>query len=237
MRLVDVILKSLSQVIPKRGPAGTKAMMGQVGFGGVDPRTGELYAFYEAIAGGYGGRATRDGPDAMQTHGQNAENAPMEEMELNYPVRIVRYELVDDPDSPGTHRGGLGLRRDYPFPDHDVSFATLSDRDRWGPWGLFGGLPGRKASYVLNPDGEATPLGSQTTVELQPRDLASFRTCGGGGYKPPGEHNPHPVLEDVRAGKVSFVRAREQYRVVIDRRDWVVDEAATEALRGPGRQC
>jgi len=58
------------------------------------------------------------------------------------PVRIVRDELVNDSEGAGKFRGGLGLRRDYLFPDHDVSFTILSDRDRWGPHGLFGGLPG-----------------------------------------------------------------------------------------------
>jgi N-methylhydantoinase B len=231
-RLVDVILNALAQAIPQSVPAGSKAMMAQVGFGGIDPRSGELYAFYEAIAGGHGARATLDGPDAVQTYGQNTENAPVEEMELNYPVRIARYELVNDSDGPGTQRGGLGLRRDYMFPDHEVSFTILSDRDRWGPGGLFGGLPGVKASYVLNPDAEATQLGSKTTVQLGPGDVVSFRTCGGGGYGPPEARDPHRVLQDVRNGKVSLDRARRLYQVVIDRRSWSVDEAATEALRG-----
>jgi len=230
-RLVDVILKALSQAIPDRVPAGTKAMMAQVGFGGIDPRSGELYACYEAIAGGYGGRATRDGPDAVQAHGQNTENAPIEELELDYPLRIARYELVENSEGPGRHRGGLGLRRDYLFPGHEVSFSILSDRDRWGPWGLFGGLPGLKASYVLNPDGRAVELGSKTTVQLAEGDVVSFRTCGGGGYGPPQERDPQLVLRDVRDGKISPRRARKVYRVVIDTRAWAVDETATERLR------
>src|SRR5581483_8543922 len=88
-RLTDIICKALSQAIPERVPAGTKAMMAQVAFGGVDPRDGDLYAYYEATAGGYGGRATRDGPDVVQTHGQNTENAPIEETESNYPIRLT----------------------------------------------------------------------------------------------------------------------------------------------------
>ncbi|MBI4220582.1 MAG: hydantoinase B/oxoprolinase family protein, partial [Chloroflexi bacterium] len=32
--------------------------------------------------------STKDGPDAVQSHGQNTENAPVEETEANYPVRI-----------------------------------------------------------------------------------------------------------------------------------------------------
>ena len=212
VRLTDVILKALASAIPDLIPAGTKAMMCQVGFGGANPRTGELYAFYETIAGGYGGRATSDGPDAVQAHGQNTENAPIEETEINYPVRITRYELVEDSEGAGKHRGGLGLRRDYFF-DHEVSFTILADRDRWGPWGLFGGLAGRKASYLLNPDTEAVELISKVTVQLKPGDVVSFRTCGGGGYGPPEERDPQLVLRDVRDGKVSLKRAREVYGV------------------------
>ena len=230
-RLVDVIFKALSEAIPDRMPAGTKAMMAQVGFGGMDPCSGELYAFYEAIAGGYGGRAVSDGPDAVQTHGQNTENAPVEEVELHYPIRIARYELVENSEGPGTYRGGLGLRRDYLFPDHHASFTILSDRDRCGPWGLFGGEPGLKANYLINPDTEAVELSSKVTVQLKPGDVLSFRTCGGGGYGRPEKRDPQLVLRDVRDGKVSPERARQVYGVAIDTRTWVVDEGETERLR------
>ena len=154
LRLVDVIFKALAQAIPDRVPAGTEAMICHSGFGGTDPYRDETYCFLETIAGGYGGRASRDGPDAVQPHGKNTANAPVEETELNYPVRITRYELVEDSDGPGRHRGGLGLRRDYLFPDHEASFTILADRERWGPHGLFGGLPGERAHYVLNPDSD-----------------------------------------------------------------------------------
>ena len=233
-RLCDVILKALAPALPERVPAGTKAMMAQVGFGGIDPRTGEMYAFYEAIAGGYGGRAGLDGPDAVQAHGQNTENAPIEEMELHYPVRVARYELVDNSEGPGRWRGGLGLRRDYTFVDHDASFTILSDRDRWGPWGLFGGHAAPPASYILNPDGEARRLSSKTTIQLKAGDVLSFRTCGGGGYGPPEQREPARVLRDVRDGKVSLERAREVYKVAIDPQTWTINQEETARLRAAG---
>ena len=231
VRLSDVLFKGLASALPERVPAGTKAMMCQVGFGGTDSRTGELYAFYETLAGGYGGRATSDGPDAVQCHGQNTENAPIEETEINYPVRILRYELVEDSEGAGRHRGGLGLRRDYFF-DHDVSFTILADRDRWGPWGLFDGHPGAVATYVLNPDAEAVKLGSKMTVELKPEDVVSCRTCGGGGYGPPKTREPQLVLRDVRNGMVSLERARTVYHVAVDPDTWTVDEETANLRRG-----
>ena len=230
MRISDILLKALANVLPERVPAGTKAMMAQLGFGGTDPRSGELYAYYETMAGGYGGRATSDGPDAVQAHSQNTENAPVEETEINYPVRILRYELVENSEGAGEYRGGLGLRRDYLF-DHEVSFTILADRDRWGPAGLFGGEDGEVARYVLNPDAEAAKLGSKVTVHLEPGDVVSYRTCGGGGYNPPPARHPQSVLRDVRDGKISLERARDIYRVAISTNTWTVDMEETAKLR------
>jgi N-methylhydantoinase B len=231
-RLIDVMLKALSGPLPERMPAGSKAMQCHAGFGGIAPDSGQYYCFLETLAGGYGGRAGLDGPDAVQCHGQNTENAPVEETERSYPVRILRYELVEDSDGPGEFRGGLGLRRDYSFDRHEATFSVLADRDREGPWGLFGGHAGRRAEYLLNPDGEnPVKLGSKTTLDLSPGDVVSYRTCGGGGYGDPAKRDPQAVLIDVRDGKVSSARAREHYLVEIAADGRSIDEAATAALR------
>jgi Hydantoinase B/oxoprolinase len=94
-----------------------------------------------------------------------------EETEVNYPVRIPRYELIADSDGAGRQRGGLGLRRDYTFPGHSVTFTILADRDRAGPPGLFGGQSGQPAIYLLNSDGHSRPLPSKTTIELEPGEV------------------------------------------------------------------
>ena len=231
LRLTEVILRALADAIPERVPAGTEGMICHSGFGGFDPYRNENYCFLETIAGGYGARATSDGPDAVQPHGKNTANAPIEETEVNYPVRITRYELVEDSEGPGRHRGGLGLRRDYLFPDHEASFTILADRERWGPHGLFGGLPGEKAHYVLNPDSDSLELGSKVTIQLAEDDVVSYRTCGGGGYGPPEERDPDDVLRDVRDGRISPERAREIYRVAVDTEQWAVDVEVTRSLR------
>ena len=57
------------------------------------------------------------------------------------------------------------------------------------------------------------------------------QSCGGGGYGPASDRDPHLVLRDVHEGKVSLQRAREIYRVAIDPDTWTVDEGETEKLR------
>jgi N-methylhydantoinase B len=228
-RLTDVMFRALLPAFPDRLPAGTKAMMAQAGFGSLDEVAGKYVCFYDTFAGGYGGRSASDGPDAVQAHGQNTENAPIEETELNYPVRIPRLSLVEDSDGAGRHRGGLGLRKDYRF-DLPTTFTILADRDKRGPHGVFGGLPGRKAEYVLISGGRETRLSSKVTLELAPGDVVSCRTCGGGGYGPPAERDPELVARDVREGKVGAERARDVYRVAVVA--GAVDEEATSALRG-----
>jgi N-methylhydantoinase B len=227
-RLVDVIFRALLPALPERLPAGTKAMMCHAGFGGVDPETGSYTCFLETFGGGYGGRHRSDGPDAVQTHGQNTENAPVEETELNYPVRVARLSLVDDSDGAGRFRGGLGLRKDYLF-DRPTTFTVLADRTAAGPWGVRGGAAGRPAEYALIRGGVETPLPAKGTVELRAGDVVSYRTCGGGGYGPAEERDPALVLRDVLEDKVSRERARAVYRVAIVGNR--VDEAATAELR------
>jgi N-methylhydantoinase B len=214
-RLVDILLHALLPAFPERLPAGTKAMMCQAGFGALDETATRYVCFYETFGGGYGGRFRSDGPDAVQTHGQNTENAPVEETELNYPVRIEQLSLVEDSDGPGRQRGGLGLRKDYRFDLH-TTFTILADRDKSGPHGVYGGGAGRKAEYVHIRDGVETFLGSKSTIDLVPGDVISIRTCGGGGYGPPEERDREAVLRDVREGKVSRERARDIYRLEVE---------------------
>jgi N-methylhydantoinase B len=169
--------------------------------------------------------------DAVQTHFQNTANSPIEELETEIPLRVRRYELIEDSAGAGRRRGGLGVRRDVEFYDHEATFSLLSDRAESDPWGLFGGRPGRRAHYVRNPDTDPERLPSKSETDLDPGDVASVQTPGGGGYGDPLERDPDRVAADVADGVVSVAAAREEYGVVVDP-DGVVDGAATRKLRG-----
>jgi N-methylhydantoinase B len=216
IRLCDVLFRAFAELLPDRAVASSKGIICYIGFGGVHPRTGRYYCFVETVAGGGGARPDRDGMDAVQAHIQNTENTPIEEAELSFPFRVLRYELIPDSEGAGRFRGGLGVRRDYLFPDHAVDFTLLSDRTKFPPWGLHGGEAAQPARYSLNPGPQETILPSKITTTLPPGTVLSVRTPGGGGYGPPRERDPEAVLRDVRAGKVSLGRARSAYGLAVD---------------------
>ncbi len=232
MQLCDLLFRALAPALPDRVVAGTKGCVCNIAFGGMNPASGEYFTYYETIAGGYGATLATDGMDAVQAHFQNTENAPVEETEANYPVRILRYELIEDSEGGGRHRGGLGVRRDYTFPGHAPSFSILSDKARFAPWGLFGGGDARPAKYILNPDTpKARELPSKITLQLAPGDVVSVQTPGGGGTQAPTERAAEDVARDVALGKISAGRARAVYGVVVDPANQALDAAATAAER------
>jgi N-methylhydantoinase B len=232
MQLCDLLFRALAPALPERVVAGTKGCVCNVAFGGVNPGTGEYFTYYETIAGGYGATLTTDGMDAVQAHFQNTENAPVEETEASYPVRILRYELIDDSEGGGRHRGGLGVRRDYTFPGHAPSFSILSDKARFPPWGLFGGDGARPARYVLNPDtGRERALPSKITLQLAAGDVISVQTPGGGGTESSRARDVDAVVRDVAQGKITPARARAVYGVVLEPGRLAVDAAATAIER------
>ena len=234
VRVNDLLFRALSPCLPKKIPSSTKAMMAQAGFGIIDKKSGEYHCNYEALAGGYGARSNSDGPDAVQQHGQNTENAPVEEIETHFPIRISQLSLIENSEGPGKFRGGLGMRRDYHFPEDSTTFTILSDRDIAGPRGIFGGLDGRKAYCVLYSDTlkeKSMELPSKCVVNLNPGDTISFQTPGGGGYGDPKKRNPKFVLNDVKSGKISIERAKEIYSVIIDKKRNFVDDKSTKNIR------
>ena len=237
VNLCDLMFLALSQAMPERVAACGKGIMCNLAFGGTRPSEdegdAEYFTYYETVAGGYGATLRTDGMDAVQAHFQNTENAPVEETEFHYPVRIERYELIADSEGAGEHRGGLGVRRDYSFPGWSPSFSILSDRADYAPWGLFGGADARKAKYIVNPDGaEPRELPSKITFTLGAGEVISIQTPGGGGCGNPFDREAERVLYDVRMGKISVGRAREVYGVAVHPETLEIDQDATLALRG-----
>lgn len=213
MRLTEIVFLALHPAVPGRVPAAGKGCIVNLGFGGQDPRRGEYYCYMETIAGGNGARSRKDGPDAVQTNLQNTENAPIEEVELNYPIRIHRYELITDSCGAGKFRGGMGVRREFEFPYGPCSWTILSDGRKFAPWGLDGAASGRTQRFTLDPEGEHRDLPSKCTLDVSKGARVRVETAGGGGFGDPREREREAVLRDLRDEKISAQAAKELYGV------------------------
>jgi len=201
-RLVDVILGAFFQIAPERTVAACQGTMNNVAIGGADPRNGRAYTLYETIGGGFGARPTRDGVDGVHSHMTNTLNTPVESLELAYPLRVERYELIAGTGGRGRFRGGLGIRRDLTMLDHAATVSLLTDRRQSHPYGLDGGEPGSCGQNVLIRHGEEFPLPAKGTFSLAAGETVSLRTPGGGGYGDPAERDPSRVERDRREGRL-----------------------------------
>ncbi len=184
-RIVDVLLKALAQAIPDRIPAAASGTMNNLTIGGIDPRNGEPFAYYETIAGGMGARPTKDGVSGVHTHMTNSLNTPAEALEYAYPIRLRQYSLRSNSGGAGLYTGGDGIVREIEVLT-DAQVTLLADRRSRGPYGLAGGAdaaPGR--TLIIRRDGSEEEIPGKTSVRLRSRERVRVESPGGGGWGKP----------------------------------------------------
>jgi len=189
-RIVDVLLRAFAGAIPDRIPAAASGSMNNLTIGGLDPRTGEPFAYYETIAGGMGARPTKPGVSGVHTHMTNSLNTPAEALEHAYPLRVQKYSLRAGSGGDGRHRGGEGIVREIEMLT-DAEVTLLSDRRVRGPYGLKGGLDGSAGkAEIIRRDGSSQALPGKFNVRLRNGDRIRIETPGGGGWgTPKGKSN------------------------------------------------
>jgi N-methylhydantoinase B len=207
-RGIDVVCRALKDAMPEKIPAGSNGAMNQFSFGGPRLDSGH-YAYYETTGGGFGARFDKDGMDGVHSV-SNTKNAPVEEMELNYPVRYRCYALRPDSEGSGKYRGGIGIRREVTFLT-DVTTTSISDRVKFKPWGIKeGGDAIGNKFFIDTPDGPR-PMKSKDFQRAKSGETLCIHTTGAGGYGHVSERDPEVIRIDVADGKISPERAREVY--------------------------
>ena len=203
-RIIDVVLGALSTAFPERVIAAANGANTTAVFSGTDPRTGQSYLYLETLGGGMGARPTKDGKDGVQVHITNTSNLPIEAIEMEYPLLVDEYSLVEDSAGAGKYRGGMGLRRVI-TPRHDnCIFNGAGERFRHQPWGLFGGSAGGAGRFLLRSPEKLTRLDNKPDAVKVSRDSAVvIETPGAGGYGPPSERTAEKLRADRETGKFS----------------------------------
>ena len=167
-RIADALLMALTRAVDV--PAAGQGTMNVVTIGG------SWWSYLETLAGGQGASSHGDGPSGVHVSMTNTMNTPVEALEIAYPLRVERYELLYGSGGAGRHRGGDGLVRTIRVLE-PCTVSLLTDRRGHGPVGAQGGGDGRPGRNLLN----GRELAAKTSRRLDAGDVVSIETPGGGG--------------------------------------------------------
>jgi N-methylhydantoinase B len=178
-RIADTVLLALAQAVEL--PAQGQGTMNNVVIGG------EGWTYYETVGGGQGAGPAGPGASGVHVGMTNTLNTPVEALELEFPLRVERYELRYGSGGAGRHRGGDGIERAVRVLE-PATLSLLTDRRRHRPAGRDGGEPGATGENRVD-DAELAP---KATIGLDADALVTVRTPGGGGWGAPdaGEDQP-----------------------------------------------
>jgi N-methylhydantoinase B len=231
-RMIDAVFGALAQMLPDRVYAAGEGGNSLVILGG-SRADGSPFVFYELVCGTWGARPDRDGNDGLCNIASIASNIPIEQAEVEYPVRIDRYGYVTDSGGAGRYRGGLAIEREWTLLAPEAHLAIRSDRRDHLPYGLQQGGPGQGSINILHHADGRQPevLPTMISTSMRCGERIYHRQPGGGGWGSSSLRDPELVAEDVRNERVSIGAAREMYGVVLDPDTGEPDRQATEALR------
>ncbi|WP_227369442.1 hydantoinase B/oxoprolinase family protein [Halomonas sp. M20] len=232
-RMIDLIIKALSPVLPDKVIAGSSASISFASYAGMK-EDGDYWVFLEVNEGAYGGRPKSDGPDSIDNLMANTRNNPIEDLGMHLPMICDRYELRDDVmPGAGKHRGGIGVVKSQRV--LTPGFITHeSERHYDVPWGAFGGKDGAVGkteiyNYSDSKSIKEMPSKFSGYVTKAGDVMAYYSPCGG-GFGDPLERSAEKVREDVLDDFCTVEHAYEVYGVVLDA-DLRVDVGATEKRR------
>ena len=173
------VMGALAKLVPERVVADAGAPAWNVYFRGARP-DGRRFVKMYFMSGGYGARASADGPDVL-SFPTNVANTPTEQFENDVPLLITERRLIEGSGGAGRRRGGMGQRISFHNPGPlPVGFVIRHERVKNPPRGLLGGSPGAPGRDLL--DGE--PIPAKTSATLAAGSTVTFETPGGGGFGP-----------------------------------------------------
>jgi len=216
--VVDTIFLALEPVLRGKLPAAHMGVLGgPVVFFGNDPRTAQPFVTQSIEGGGWGGRPTGDGESATVSVCQgDVRNAPIEKMELRWPILVRRRALRTDSGGPGRYRGGLGMETEVEGLIEGQWSLTDMGRQQYPPWGMEGGKPGATSATLMKlPDETAFKPVSVVRHMVPAGTAVVVATAGGGGWGDPLYRDPERVRQDVLNGYISVESAARDYGVII----------------------
>lgn len=196
-RVADLIQGALAMALPGRIAAAGNGCCTGATFTGTR-ENGDIWVYLETIGGGGGARPGADGLSGIQVHMTNTSNLPVEGLEREYPLTLLRYELAEGSAGDGEFRGGMGVRRVYRV-ERACRLSVDGSRMVSHPWGLEGGQDA-EGSHLDFGDGRT---GFAGIAALEPGQIVEIVTPGGGGYGHPSRRRPDAVARDKAEGRIT----------------------------------
>lgn len=199
-RLLNAMMGALHQAVPALIPAAYYGNSYVTTFQTVQD-SGVREVLVEIEIGGSGAHPDKDGVNAYASGMHNNANIPIEMIEAQLPLTVLRYGLRQGSGGAGTRRGGLGLIREWRIDSDACYFTANMDRFDHAPFGLAGGGPAAKGMLVLRRDGAESPIPPKTdNLKLRQGDVVRLETSGGGGFGPALARDEAAVARDIRLG-------------------------------------
>jgi len=193
-----VVFGALAQAVPDRVQADCGSACWSVVLNGNLPDRGEFVEYF-FLNGGYGARATKDGP-AVLSFPTNVANVPIEVLEHSMPLLVHEKSLRAGSGGDGMYRGGLGQRIAFEWRGTEpVNCSLLSEKTQTRAHGVCGGAPGESGAIHIEPN---RPLAPKGLTRLAPGERLTLDLPGGGGYGDPARRDPAARARDVREGYV-----------------------------------
>lgn len=156
--------------------AASQGTMNNITFGDKD------YQYYETLGGGAGAGPWFEGASAVHTHMTNSRLTDPEVLERRFPVRILETSIRKESGGMGAFRGGDGMVRSIAFLK-PCSVSLITGRRLVPPFGLQGGLEGQPGeNMIIKTDGSVAALPPVTEFKVEPGDILTIKTPGGGGF-------------------------------------------------------
>jgi N-methylhydantoinase B len=228
-RMVDCAMGALAMLYPERVYAASDGGNTGITIGGWTAER-KPFIYVDFLSGAWGGRPWADGLDGNTNMFANMASHSAEVIEAEQPLEVLCNEFVPDTGGAGRFRGGVSIRRDWRFLEHEAVLQVRADRRTHRPYGLYGGQPGTPSLNMLNPGtGTGQLLAAKLTMTIREGDVFRHELPGAGGWGDPLLRAPDAVLADVVQGLVSVEAAARDYGVVIAA--GAVDHHETAALR------
>jgi len=202
------IFGALAAIMPDKVTAESGSPLWNVYFAGQKPDGDGNFVKMFFMNGGHGARPHGDGPGCL-SFPSNVSNQPIEAFEHQVPLITTEKAFIPDSGGAGKYRGGNAQRIGFrSVSDQPITMTIRHERVSYPPRGLLGGGNGSAGIDLVN--GEVIPAKSRS--ELQPGDVVTFRTAGGGGLFPAEERDADLIKADLEAGLVTAAATRETGR-------------------------